>query len=78
MIKDKDDDALLLVLPDLPSELREPLVHQLQLAFPERLTFTDSQNVGDGRQFEAYHFAHYNRYSARVRFSSGFYMIPNA
>ncbi len=30
---DKNGDPLLLVLPDLPSELREPLIRQLQLTF---------------------------------------------
>jgi hypothetical protein len=56
---DKDGDALLLVLPNLPSELREPLVRQLQLTFGQRLALTDSQKAGEELRFETFHFTHY-------------------
>jgi hypothetical protein len=71
---DKDGDALLLVLPDLPSELREPLVRQLQLTFGQRLAVTDSQKAGEELRFETFHFTHYNRYSAQVPSSPSFYV----
>jgi hypothetical protein len=66
MIKDKDGEVLVLVLPDLPEVLRKPLVQHLQLAFNNRLKFTDSKEAGETGEFEALRFTHYNRYSARV------------
>ena len=73
-MRDKDHNTLLLIMPDLPSDLREPLVRQLQLTFGERLTCTDSQKAGEELHFETFLFTHYNRYSARVCFSPGFLM----
>jgi hypothetical protein len=74
MVKDKEGDMLILVLPDLPFQLREPLVRQLQLTFGQRLTFTDSQKAGEGLQFDSFHFNHYNRYSAWVCFFTALYL----
>jgi hypothetical protein len=67
MVNGSGGDMLLLVLPDMPTELKDPLVRQLQLTFNERMTFTDSHKEGEDFHFETYHFTHYNRYSARVR-----------
>ena len=67
MVNERGGDMLLLILPDMPTELKEPLVRQLQLTFNERMAFTDSHKEGEGFCFETYHFTHYNRYSARVR-----------
>ncbi len=81
MVNERGGDMLLLILPDVPTELKEPLVRQLQLTFNERMTFTDSHKEGEEFCFETYHFTHYNRYSARVRdkLSEGkryFYDLP--
>jgi hypothetical protein len=70
MIKGKNDEPLLLLLPDLPDHLKEPLIRQLQLTFGgDCLRYTDSRESGEGFTFEAVHFLHYNRYSARVEHS---------
>ena len=66
MVRDKDEEMLLLMIPDLPSELREPLARQFQLTFGGRMFYTDTQKAGESLCFETFHFTHYNRYLARV------------
>lgn len=67
-LKGKKKDPLLLVVPDMPAELREPLMRHLQMAFEGKLCSKNSQDE-KFEGFEAYHFVYWNRYSPRVRFS---------
>ena len=66
LIKDKNDDILVLALPDLPADLREPLFRHFQLAFGEAVKDTDSRAQGKDHTFECLYFSFYNRYSTRV------------
>ena len=63
MVRDKMGTMLFLLIPDLPENLRQPLLHHLELVFQDSLKPTDSRQ-GDG--FGALHFTFYNRYSAHV------------
>lgn len=69
MVRDKKGGLLFLVVPDLPKDLRRPLLHHLELVFQDSLNHTDSRNSGINGSFDALHFSFYNRYSSNVRVS---------
>jgi len=70
-INDKDGNLMMIVLPDLPEDLRRDLMTYLKAAFPQEVssrTFKDWKTLKETLKFISYHFSWYARFAARVCF----------
>jgi len=68
-------DPLLLIIPDLPQNLRERLLVSLKAACPGYMEWTDSEFKKNSFEFLALHFCWWNRYSTSVRLMFLFHQI---
>ena len=62
----KNGEFVAIVLPDMPSKLRNNLMNTLKLVFPGKIKQTSSEVLGENFTFEALHFSWYNRFHLRV------------
>jgi hypothetical protein len=63
---------MIIVIPDMPTELKEKAMRYLTAAYPDNLVETDTWSAKHQHTFESVHFSWYNRYSKRVCFLSYF------
>ncbi len=66
-IKDKNGRPMIIVIPDLPADLKLRALTYLKCAFPGRLNTIDTQSKAQDYMFESIYFCWYNRYAKRVR-----------
>ncbi|KAF8168941.1 hypothetical protein BJ912DRAFT_924480, partial [Pholiota molesta] len=64
-INDVNDQPMIIVIPDMPTELKEKAMRYLTAAYPENLVETDTWSAKHQHTFESVHFSWYNRYSKR-------------
>ncbi len=57
---------MIIIIPDLPSDLKERLLIYLSSSLPGRLSTVDTLNDAQDYIFESIYFSWYNRYSKRV------------
>lgn len=55
-----------LILPDLPTILRETLMDSIKLAFENTVVEGDSESEAEFFRFLTLHFSWYNRYTVQV------------
>ncbi|PPQ79776.1 hypothetical protein CVT26_012365 [Gymnopilus dilepis] len=64
-INDRNDELMVLVLPHMPSYLRQDLMHTIEIIYRDVLREMDSEVAGLHHKFPAIHFQWWNRYSKR-------------
>jgi len=57
----------------MPQSIRDGLLDQMQLSFPDEFVYTESATAGP--IFPCMHFVYYNRYSVHVEYI--FYQVVN-
>ncbi|KIM35959.1 hypothetical protein M413DRAFT_32093 [Hebeloma cylindrosporum] len=61
-VNDKNGDIMFIVIPDMPDNIRNPLLNDLELAHPEVIQDIDSKEGGDKTKFQHIHYQYWNRY----------------
>src|SRR5882762_343360 len=67
-INDKNGDVMAIIIPDMPADIREPLLNDLELAHPGVLKVMDSKKEGAKAKFQHVHYQYWNRYHVNVSF----------
>ena len=65
-VNDKDGNVMLIVIPDMPDHIRNPLLNDLELAHPCTLEVVDSGIGGEKAKFQHIHYQYWNRYHINV------------
>lgn len=68
-INDKNGDVMAIIIPDMPNDIRESLLNDLELAHPGVLEVMDSEKGGEKAKFQHVHYQYWNRYHINVSFS---------
>jgi hypothetical protein len=66
---------MFIIIPDMPDDIRNSLLNDLELAHPDVLQATDSKTGGDKAKFQHIHYQYWNRYHINVIFISPFAII---
>ncbi|KIM44289.1 hypothetical protein M413DRAFT_25716 [Hebeloma cylindrosporum] len=61
-VNDKNGDVMFIVIPDMPDDIRNPLLNDLELAHPDVLQAIDSKAGGEKAKFQHIHYQYWNRY----------------
>ena len=74
-INDKNGDVMAIIIPDMPDDIRESLLNDLELAHPGVLEVTDSKKEGEKAKFQHVHYQYWNRYHIKVSFFFSFMIL---
>jgi hypothetical protein len=74
-VNDKDGDPMFIIIPDMPDDIRKPLLNDLELSHPGVLETTDSQKALDKTKFQHIHYQYWNCYHVNVSFYFLFIII---
>ena len=67
-INDKNGDVIAIIIPDMPNDIRQSLLNDLELAHPGVLEVMDSKKGGEKAKFQHVHYQYWNRYHINVSF----------
>jgi hypothetical protein len=67
-VNDKNGDVMFIVIPDMPDDIREPLLNDLELSHPGVLESINTKKAGEKAKFQHIHYQYWNRYHVNVSF----------
>ena len=67
-VNDGNGDVMFIVIPDMPDDIRKPLLNDLELSHPGVLELIDSEKIGEKAKFQHIHYQYWNRYHVNVSF----------
>lgn len=65
-IKDVDGNPMIIVLPDMPKDLKERALSCIATLYEHILVDTDTESLKEEYKYPSYHFSWYNRYAKHV------------
>lgn len=57
---------MIIVLPDMPKDLKERALSCITTLYEDTLVATDTEKLKEEHKYPSYHFSWYNRYSKHV------------